>query len=227
MKVLLIGILVNIKHSKKFDNIVGEQVEFIAAKDIREAKQIVRNEDIRIIQMFDPIIGKKWRKVRPDNDRAKITAYPIKAISTPIPQQIRETLKFYQSLIDEEEEELQRLFGDKTTRIRKERRYINKLVKEHPEKTIRDILKALACVEDFIPAEILQKQDLENDPLNELFRYRSLPWFYFEGIRQQDNDIIDVDVSHGINEAAEGVTFTFYYNGSNFELRDRISRWNS
>jgi hypothetical protein len=98
------------------------------------------------------------------------------------------------------------------------------LVEKHTEQTIRQILVSLSQVDNFIPASGLEKAKSAEVPLIELVRRYDIPWLYFENITNEQG-LLRVDVSHGINMAAVGETFLFKEENNALVLVERYERW--
>ena len=123
------------------------------------------------------------------------------------------------------EERLAETYGPPEKRAKEERRYIARLMREHSEPLIREILVGLSQLDDFIPAHDLLEADLQQAPLNALLRVCDIPWFYFESIKQRDDGCVEVEVSHCINLAARGETFVFKREGNTLIFVERGERW--
>jgi len=224
MKVLIIGFPDAIEPSKDYDGIIGEKVEFISTKNVREAEEIIPDESFSLIYIYGDKLLKEWIKRPRDKRTDEIITYGSSFQKALISQEIRNILTLYKLKTNEEEEELQRWFGDKESRHRKEKRYFNRLIKNHSEKLIRDILKALVQNGDRFN---LKGFDLGTEPLENIIVKFAADRFYFEKIQEKEDGTVTVAVSRGLHDEGYGATFVFRYENDVLVILDEPTTWNS
>jgi hypothetical protein len=99
-------------------------------------------------------------------------------------------------------------FGPPETRKKKTQRYLRKMVRQHTELLVRQVLEALGRLPHFIPAQHLREVDVFTAPLDSLLAPFEYPQFKVSFV-QVDQDGVTVEVSEGTPLAGCGTRFWF------------------
>jgi hypothetical protein len=94
------------------------------------------------------------------------------------------------------EAEATKTYGPPEMRMRKNRRYVQRLVRRHSEAGVRGMLKALSKLDDQMCCANLRKNDLDADPLEEIIRP-----FELMGLHVSISKVSDTQFLVGIGEA--------------------------
>jgi len=108
---------------------------------------------------------------------------------------------------NDQEADLQRIYGDKKARKQKNREYVERLLKSAPENIIRSILIAFALDDEmkFFTQHFFEK-DIDTEPIEQILCYCTIPWFHISEILY-DQEYIFVDVFYGFPGRQEGISF--------------------
>ena len=126
---------------------------------------------------------------------------------------------------DDWEQEATRTFGSPEIRQQKNRRYLSRLLRKHPEDEIRAMLKVLSRLEQPMCCANLAEHDLNAAPLHEIIRPYELLGLKFSA-KSVAETTVEVEISESYGDVGSGGKFLLQRDGPrSFRLIEQLGGW--